>query len=891
MSDPALRLNVALKGRYRVERELGEGGMATVYLADDLKHERKVALKVLKPELAAVVGAERFLAEIKVTANLQHPNILPLHDSGETEGFLFYVMPYVEGDTLKDRLDREHQLPVDDAVHIATDMAEALDYAHRQGVIHRDIKPANVLLLEGKPVISDFGIALAVGAAGGGRLTETGLSLGTPHYMSPEQAMGDQNVGPQTDTYALGCVLYEMLVGEPPFTGPNAHAVLGQIITSEAVSATEKRASIPSNVDAAIRKALEKLPADRFTSAQDFVGALGDEHFRYGELVTAGVGAGAGVWNRLTMTFAGLFALTLGWSLLRPEVRTTPEFPVTRSSIDLGDLSLRYLGEVSVSRDGSRFAVVGVNPPNGNLYWRNADEEHFRIIPGTESANYASFSPDGQSLVFGLQGGRALQRVAISGGAPQRVATIPSGPSTAGVHWGDDDNIVFTVSGGRGLYRVPATGGDYEILLEPSTLVRNPRLLPGGQAVIFTDPVSLSTHLLDVQTDSVRVLRAGAIDAVYVATGHLLYSDVSGTLWAIAFDPIDGEVLGEAVRMFDGLTKPEDHFARFSISQNGTVVYGAGVPNVAGARGEQRLLIMDLEGIENPLLLPPRGIGSVKWSPDRESVVYNSAQSGEPETHIYTYNVELGITPRQVTFEGRNVRPVFSPDGTRVTFASTREGTDGFDLFVKTFEDGAPARSIIALAGNQYPTQWPSDTLIVFESGDPSNLWMLDVSDPDNPREEEYLPSEADLYDIVVSRDGAFAAYGSNESGVDEVYIRSFPEPGARTPVSQGGGQFPIWSPDGNTVFYWTLPQPGGGQATFMAARMQREPMPVVLSTDSLFAGNYSQGNWDLHPDGDRLIVPHVVTQGTDLEVASREPERFIVVTNWFEELRQRMGN
>ncbi len=187
MSDPVARLNAALEGRYAIERELGEGGMATVYLADDLKHERKVALKVLKPELAAVVGAERFLAEIKTTASLQHPNILPLHDSGEADSFLFYVMPYVEGDTLKDRLQREHQLPVDEAVRLAKDMAEALQAAHEQGVIHRDIKPANVLLLEGKPIISDFGIALAVGAAGGGRLTETGLSLGTPHYMSPEQ--------------------------------------------------------------------------------------------------------------------------------------------------------------------------------------------------------------------------------------------------------------------------------------------------------------------------------------------------------------------------------------------------------------------------------------------------------------------------------------------------------------------------------------------------------------------------------------------------------------------------------------------------------------------------------------------------------------------------------
>ena len=227
MNTPVERLNAALEGRYRIERELGQGGMATVYLADDIKHERKVALKVLKPELAAVVGAERFLAEIKTTANLQHPHILPLFDSGEADKFLFYVMPYVEGETLGDRLDRDHQLPVDEAVQIATAVANALDYAHRHGVIHRDIKPANLLIHDGQPVISDFGIALAVGTAGQGRLTETGLSVGTPHYMSPEQATGDQTVGVATDIYALGAVLYEMLVGDPPYTGSTAQAILG----------------------------------------------------------------------------------------------------------------------------------------------------------------------------------------------------------------------------------------------------------------------------------------------------------------------------------------------------------------------------------------------------------------------------------------------------------------------------------------------------------------------------------------------------------------------------------------------------------------------------------------------------------------------------------------
>jgi serine/threonine-protein kinase len=255
MNSPDLieRLNAALDGRYRVERELGEGGMATVYLAADLKHERSVALKVLKPELAAVVGAERFLAEIKTTANLQHPHILPLFDSGEADGFLFYVMPYVEGETLRGRLDREKQLGVDDALGLAAKLCDALDYAHSEGVIHRDIKPANILLSKrGEPLVADFGIALAVAQAGGGRITETGLSLGTPHYMSPEQATGDSEVDPRSDVYALGCVVYEMLAGEPPFTATTAQAVLAKILTMDAPSVTMVRRTVPPNVSAAV---------------------------------------------------------------------------------------------------------------------------------------------------------------------------------------------------------------------------------------------------------------------------------------------------------------------------------------------------------------------------------------------------------------------------------------------------------------------------------------------------------------------------------------------------------------------------------------------------------------------------------------------------------------
>ena len=270
MSDPVTRLNAALEGRYRIEGELGEGGMATVYLADDLKHERKVALKVLKPELAAVVGAERFLAEIKTTANLQHPHILALFDSGEADGFLFYVMPYVEGESLQEKLDREKQLPVDDAVRIAAEVADALDYAHGRGVIHRDIKPANILLQDGRVLVADFGIALAVREAGGARLTETGLSMGTPLYMSPEQATGDRGLDGRSDLYSLACITYEMLAGDPPYTASTGQAILSRILTEDAKPLSEVRPNVPSHVEAAVHSALEKLPADRPQKAASF---------------------------------------------------------------------------------------------------------------------------------------------------------------------------------------------------------------------------------------------------------------------------------------------------------------------------------------------------------------------------------------------------------------------------------------------------------------------------------------------------------------------------------------------------------------------------------------------------------------------------------------------
>src|SRR5688572_26735080 len=273
------RLTTAIADRYRIERQLGQGGMATVYLAADLKHDRKVAIKVLKPELAAVIGADRFVIEIKTTAALQHPHILPLFDSGTADGFLYYVMPYIEGETLRSKLDRETQLGVDAAVSLTAQIADALDYAHRRGIIHRDIKPENILLHDGRPMVADFGIALALSAAAGGRMTETGMSLGTPHYMSPEQATADKEITGRSDIYSLGSVLYEMLAGEPPHIGHSAQQIIMKIIAEEVQPVTRHRKAVPAHVAAAVAKSLEKLPADRFESAKAFAAALTDRGF------------------------------------------------------------------------------------------------------------------------------------------------------------------------------------------------------------------------------------------------------------------------------------------------------------------------------------------------------------------------------------------------------------------------------------------------------------------------------------------------------------------------------------------------------------------------------------------------------------------------------------
>ncbi|MFN8801191.1 MAG: protein kinase domain-containing protein, partial [Gemmatimonas sp.] len=467
MSDVVPRLTAALADRYRVDRELGAGGMATVYLAHDLRHEREVAIKVLHPDLGAALGAERFLSEIKTTAKLQHPHILPLLDSGAADGLLYYVMPYVRGETLRTRLERESQLPVADALLIAREVADALSEAHGQGIVHRDIKPENILLQGGHALVADFGIALAVQQAGGQRMTQTGLSLGTPQYMAPEQAMGDKAVDHRADQYALAAVTYEMLTSEPPHTGTNPQAIVAKLLTEAVRPATVLRPSVPAHVDAAIRRALEKLPADRFASTKGFADALK----RPG--LTGDTGFATAVrpqprWRRLLSSplwgAAGVAALATAVGITQ---RTAaPTLPVVRFSLPLADNqagTVLGVGEkLAIAPDGRTIAYIAATASNGLLYVRRLDELTPRALPGTEGARAPFFSPDGKWVAFVARG--KLRKVSVEGGPVTELTDGSILPDNSGAVWTPAGDILFSRTNdtklvGAILLRVPATGG------------------------------------------------------------------------------------------------------------------------------------------------------------------------------------------------------------------------------------------------------------------------------------------------------------------------------------------------------------------------------------------------------------------------------------------------
>jgi hypothetical protein len=878
-ADVPARLNAALQDRYRIERELGEGGMATVYLADDLKHERKVALKVLKPELAAVVGAERFLAEIKTTANLQHPHILPLFDSGEADGFLFFVMPYIEGETLREKIDREKQLPVDEAVGIATAVASALSVAHEQGVIHRDIKPGNILLSRGEPLVTDFGIAIAVTKSSGTRLTETGLSVGTPYYMSPEQATGDREITAASDVYALGCVLYEMLVGEPPYMGATAQAVLGKILTEKPRRPTAVRAVVPANVEGAILQALEKLPADRFRSASGFVRAMTDSSFRYGADSATGAGAasGPGLWKRATFALGGLSVILVGatlWSLVAD--RSARPTPVvlgleTPEGLDVED--------VAISRDGSMFAISTRDAARATRLWiRRADEADFRPVPGTEGGRYVDFSPDGEWLVFRHEARNALVKVALNGSGALPILEVDS-IRPRQPQWGDDGTIVFT--GPDGVWRVPDTGEGGARLLS-RRLTGYTRGLPDGSGTLVEG--AGGTYLIDVETDSARLVVPDGRRAQYLETGHLLYTAAGGGLAVVPFDLRRHEVTGPPTPVLDGIVT--DFRGGYDVSRTGTLVYLQGENSAVEGQLQRRFLFFDRAGRADTVRMTPRSIRSARLSPDGRYIAYGTYVGGDQESEqIQILDLVTGSTPA-VTSEGWSRFPVWSPDGTQLAIQGVRDGVSDpdaeGDVYVISVDGGEAARRLLTRPRPQAPLAWSGQDEIVFRdfAGGNWDLGIMPVGEGADSR--PYLDADYQEGPLAISPDGTLAAYVSDETGTTEVFVRGFPDPVGKWNVSAGRGSWPRWSPDGDELYFW---RSTNGPDSLFAVPVRRDPDFEPGAPTFLFAYDVLLPAFDVHPDG-RFLVADLPFSS---EAAGRE-SRWLVVLNWYTTLEERLG-
>ena len=847
--------------------------MATVYLAEDVRHHRKVALKVLRPELAAVIGAERFLKEIEVTANLQHPHILPLHDSGAADSFLFYVMPYVEGESLRTRLERERQLGVTEAVEFARQTASALDYAHRHGVIHRDIKPENILIHDRQALIADFGIALAVSTAGGSRMTETGMSLGTPHYMSPEQAMGDRAVDARSDVYALGCVLYEMLVGEPPFTGPTAQAIVAKVITEKPPLVTAARETTPPYLAAAIQKSLAKLPADRFSSAAEFGEALTNPSFTYVATTAATPAAfpprRTSILPWLVAAVLATVAFWLGGKLLAP---APAPLPVLRTVLSLDGVQARDGGgaPLAFSPDGSRLVFSGRESSGPfKLHLRDLNNPTPVPLPGTDGAIQPFFSPDGQWIGFFQEG--KLRKLALTGGA---VATIVDLPQVQGASWGADGKIVYS-SRGR-LFQVSASGGTPELLAAPDTssagslqAYRFPELLPNGRNVVFTmirgpgDPV---LAVLSLSDHKVTGLDQPGMSPRYVEGGTLVFAQNDSTVFAAPFDAERARFSGPAQPVAEGVRIGPASVAKMSVGRSGALAY------LEGRAGSGReLVLLDERGRLEVLPLEPHTYTAPAFSPDGRQLLFAIGYGGPPFfSDLWSWEVARRILTR-LTFDSASGGARWAPDGRRIVYGRRMAATH-YGIFWMAPDGSGSGDTLLARPGINVGGRVTADgrRMVFMEriGASPASanwdIWIMPVDSPAAAR--PLLNNRFNELGPEVSPDGDWLAYVSDETGENVIYVRRLSESGGRLRVSSGGGTLPQWSPQGRELFYrngdsiYVVPVTYGKELTLGTPKVR-----FVLPSQA--------ADFDIHPDGHRVVFVRVPTA---------ESQTILVILNRF---------
>ncbi len=891
MSTVSERLSAALADRYRIEREIGEGGMATVFLAIDARHERRVAIKVLHPELSAMLGPDRFLSEIKLTASLQHPNILPLFDSGVADGLLYYVMPFVEGETLRGRLERERQLPIADSVRLATEIADALQYAHERGIVHRDIKPENVLLQSGRAVVADFGIALAVQSAGGSRMTQTGMSLGTPQYMAPEQAMGERNVDARADLYALGAVTYEMLAGEPPFTGPTAQAIVAKVMTERSRPLRAVRDTVPESVERAVSVALEKLPADRFATANEFAAALTSMTT---SAATRGIGtttnpAGSrqqrAPWSAVGIGAVALVALAAGLAIGATVMTSRAKSSANDAALQIrfavappDSVGLRLIccGQLFAISPNGRWLVYqgspSVNDGKSNaahdhvLYLRDLTDLSVRRLPSSTNATAIFFSPASDEVGFFVD--RQMRRLSLSGTEAQAITTIPDG-FIGGASWASDGRIVFGVSGR--MLTVQANGGTPTALFPADTnglQFTGPQFVTEHNVLLY----SLSSfaklplvHWRSLASGKTHVVAAGTTPRYLAAAKALLLVRSDGSLIRYPFDIATGDTTGPGERLAGGIVtrSPILAHAEYSVSATGTLVT-ATRREVFGASG---LSLVEIRDTPKSVPIMPDFIGYAEptFSPSGDRIAVNvmRAQNGYV---WYMYDVARQASTRIRADSGSgNGKLAWNSTGDSLLMLSAAN-----TLTIVPADGSAAPRQLFTLGNWSISSERLSawGPWLVMTGVRPGGTQVPDIVVVHRDSlglMRPYISTPFAEAEPAIAPNGQYLAYASSENGRDDIFVSAFPTAGARVLVSPEGGFRARWSRDSRTIYFargndlYAVPfTPGPAGA------------PPTIGRPTLLYGRDPWGQVDIAPDGKSAVFVDRAREGVPTSLIVR---------------------